>query len=1775
MRTIISFLFIISFAFSTLINVPDEFSTIQAAISFSSDGDTILVHPGTHFGGVNYIGRDILIGSLFIIDGNEDNISNTIIEGGARRGSNAIIFESGETEAAQLIGFTITGGTAGLGGGIHCSSSSSPTLSHLIVTGNHANAEGGGLYCQSSELTITNTIFINNDAEGSGGGLHGDNCTLTMRDVIISENISGGHGAGIYLTGGITDIRNTQIYGNDIIGSSGYYGGGIHDDSITSIYDHVSISDNTTLSDAGGGMYCKSNAELINATFSGNEANGMASAIYFTETYAVMQNCIVWGNIPNNGIAQVVSSSSANVFVHYSNVEYGWLGEGINNIDINPMFTDPISNDYSLQQNSPCIDAGNPDIEYYDPDGTQNDMGAFYYHQESGCMDESAVNYNSDAIVDDGSCIIFIEVQAGDYTFGEGDTLYTIYYDFDIGQFEITNKQYCNFLNDAGNNDIVFIENGNVYGYYSGDDTFPSGNYLLYDLISSNRIQYSNNIFEVIPGYDNHPVVFVTWFGANAFADFYSVRLPTEFEWEKTARGCCDGRTYPWGEIDPTCQLANFYSCGAVTKPVGQTTGNSPFGAEDMTGNVLEWNSNLFGNPYTGYRSVRGGSFASNIDYLQTWRRDGRLQDFNDSYIGFRVAMPVSGCTDDEACNFIQIATIEDGSCLYNDCNGDCGGTAFLDDCGDCTEGNTGLIANSDDSGCGCGVSGPSVFFVDDDDDGIGYAEGVLFCEEMGPNTPNTDYELVPDGWVLTENDNCPYTYNPDQADVDDDGMGDNCDDIYNGQVYLGFGEVDLSSQDYGIVELVYNSDVEIQSVIVQITELQIIDVDTSLEDFIVTLDDESGFINIFSFSGDLLPVTGGEDDVFATVQYEYEPDYYACLDNPTVTAPPGYAIEVTLGDCSIEPDPPLDCAGEFLGSAIVDDCGVCSGGTTDHEANSDMDCAGVCFGDSYEDLCIVCDDNPDNDNETCSGCTDETSLNYDPEAIVDDGSCQFPDIIVPDDFALISDAYASASANEIIFIRPGVYYENIILTSSGESAVQFVGSGQGETIIDGMDIGRVVWVQSGINTEHPLIFRDMTLRNGNAENNGSGMYVEYANVALSNIEIKDCGSSTLGGGMVIRSSEVSMTQVFIHHNFASHNGGGINIDQNSFVVINNSIIQANEADYGGGIMCDQNTTLRISNSILVNNESESGGALYVGSPQSRVYIVNSILSNNSASSHGGGISSQIGTVALVNSIVYDNGYNNISGIIIPSFSDIEYGSYWMSDWSIDLNPMFIDDNQFYLSLDSPCIDAGTQFFVFEGDTLIDLQPGEYEGFAPDMGVHETSQTYLPQPEITTIEDVPDDQGGQLLLQFQRSFYDRDGLNRSNETYTVERWSELPNGDSSWVNVISGTAYGENSYAYLVPTTIDSSLISDGISQYRVIAGMDEGNWGSDTMSSYSVDNIAPAVPTGLLALVDEGTVGLSWDDPVDEDFQYFSIYRAGELIEFTVESQFTDTDPPSIGLITYDVTATDAHGNEGDPSADVTISMEAVTGDFNMDYQINVVDVVELVYIILYGIEPTPIQLQTGDIDNNGVLNVVDVVHLVDLILNLTYSKGQSISHASVTVNPNALRIDSDGQIAGIQLEVEGNYQIEENRLPDGWELYQGYDRIIMISLDGSRLQDEKVFTYSGELKVSNAVIADWHGSDVKLNVITIPSEYGLSPAYPNPFNPITTINYQLPIDTHLRMSVYNMLGQEVALLLDVAMFAGSHSVNWNATNYPSGIYLIRMVTDKYSSTSKVMLLK
>jgi formylglycine-generating enzyme required for sulfatase activity len=224
---------------------------------------------------------------------------------------------------------------------------------------------------------------------------------------------------------------------------------------------------------------------------------------------------------------------------------------------------------------------------------------------------------------------VYVPIPAGEFLMGSPDNVgssdehpqHTVYLDaFWIMQTEVTNAQYAKCV---------------AAGACSAPD--------------NNRWQDA--------AYADHPVIYVDWNQASAYARWAGGRLPTEAEWEKAARGT-DGRTYPWGNEAPAASLANCCEFVNDTTPVGSyPAGASPYGALDMAGNVWEWTADWYDGSYysqspvqtpTGpangnSRVVRGGAYHNDADVVRVALRNWSDPGGRSWVGGFRVASSSPG----------------------------------------------------------------------------------------------------------------------------------------------------------------------------------------------------------------------------------------------------------------------------------------------------------------------------------------------------------------------------------------------------------------------------------------------------------------------------------------------------------------------------------------------------------------------------------------------------------------------------------------------------------------------------------------------------------------------------------------------------------------------------------------------------------------------------------------------------------------------------------------------------------------------------------------------------------------------------------------------------------------------------------------------------------------------------------------------------------------------------------------------------------------------------
>ncbi len=351
---------IVSPAVGVVRDVPSEYGTIQQAIDDSNDGDTVIVHPGLYYERINFNGKNIVVTST---DPNDSRIVGYTILNGDGEGS-VVTFESGETNAAVLTGFTITGGTGTVtstyeditysytdtsGAGIFCRWGS-PTITRNVITNNVAPyseeevevdlgggrrttgwhyewSNGGGIYCSGGAL-VTHNVIYNNSAE-MGGGIYASNL-CTVADNLIYDN-SGRSGGGVYIYSGVL-LNNTIVGNNTDLDPEWGRGGNV---CASFGYDPTSLTlANNLICNArsGAGIYY---------------SNGGGDAIRFNN---------VWGNTPSD-----YGMQDPRTYDLIFGDEVSWTGR-YGNISQDPIFLNSWSQRYHLDPTSPCVSAGDPNF---------------------------------------------------------------------------------------------------------------------------------------------------------------------------------------------------------------------------------------------------------------------------------------------------------------------------------------------------------------------------------------------------------------------------------------------------------------------------------------------------------------------------------------------------------------------------------------------------------------------------------------------------------------------------------------------------------------------------------------------------------------------------------------------------------------------------------------------------------------------------------------------------------------------------------------------------------------------------------------------------------------------------------------------------------------------------------------------------------------------------------------------------------------------------------------------------------------------------------------------------------------------------------------------------------------------------------------------------------------------------------------------------------------------------------------------------------------------
>lgn len=296
--------------------------------------------------------------------------------------------------------------------------------------------------------------------------------------------------------------------------------------------------------------------------------------------------------IPNAPILQTPINGAINVNSEYSPTRpiLSWyVSNGATSytlqVSIDSLFSNFIYNKSDLTSNSQTVGGLADSTVYYWRVNAKNNYGT------SG--------WSSRWSFTTGGCVEWVTIPAGNFKMGSLPTdpyaqtneqpQHTIYLDaYQISKYEVTNSQYADFINNGGYTNSIYwtsegwtwlTTNNIIEPYYWSSGEFNSGLY-----------------------FPKYPVVGISWYEADAYCRWLGVKLPSEAQWEKAARGI-DARYWPWGNTwDPAkcnCSVNALPDTFTYSSPIGFfITGTSPFGCYDMAGNVLEWVNDWYQSDY-------------------------------------------------------------------------------------------------------------------------------------------------------------------------------------------------------------------------------------------------------------------------------------------------------------------------------------------------------------------------------------------------------------------------------------------------------------------------------------------------------------------------------------------------------------------------------------------------------------------------------------------------------------------------------------------------------------------------------------------------------------------------------------------------------------------------------------------------------------------------------------------------------------------------------------------------------------------------------------------------------------------------------------------------------------------------------------------------------------------------------------------------------------------------------------------------------------------------
>jgi len=1682
-------MFLTTNLFAEVINIPDDFESIQVAIDSSENGDTILVSQGEYQTRINFNGKNVIVASHFILDGDEDFITETILDGSNHDGS-IVVFRSGET--ASLIGFTLRGADTDFGGGIYCRGSS-PTISNLIIEQNTVNRNGAGIYVtQFSNPTISNVIIRNNFAGyvGGGFGCYGES-TPTLINCTITNN------------------------------NSDHVGGGLHGHN--------------------------SHLTLENVTVSNNRALHTGGAIYLTQgATADIVDCILWNNEPHEihlvpGIENVTG-----ITVSHSIIDDGQNGLEIwepaeidwqaGNLDVDPEFEDAFAGDFRLTEDSPAIDAGNPESEF-DPDGTRSDMGSIYFHNEDG----QHVLHVPDA---------FETIQGA--------------------------------VDEADDGDIVLVQPGEYVENVVIQDNITVASRVL----STGNRAYTDST--VIDG-DQEDIVVRMTFAASSLIGF-TVRNGLD------NRGIGVGGIHVRGNIEEDQQpllkhlivtenVSEFrtggISCGelvlledvVVSNNEGVSTGGIRITGESVTLRNVKVIDNTGGS---------GGVFALNCDPELTnvlvvgnqgTGDGGGIRLWGSSPTFTNVTVVGNRAEQDEYGNGLTVLSNSHPTIVNS---------IFRD--------NNIFILNREDHNTSVEVSYSD---IEGGEDGIEQGEFAELIWDEGNINADPQFVDVDNGdFHLTDNSPCINGGDPESPE-DPDGTRADMGTFY---FHLEIEREEMAlfvPDDYETIQEAINASQDGDTILVRPGRYEE-NIDFNGKDIIVAslflLTDDPAYIDSTVIDG------GANGEV---VRFTRQETQNALLKGFIITNGSGqegggiycFNANPTIRYCSIFSNVSENGGGgifcynsdpRLINCTVTDNSTEEGGGGMFCKSGSDPTVTNSIFWDNAPEEIVFCEERVANEITVAysditggwdgiivndngwiywrDGNIDEDPLFADPDEgnyhlterspCIDEGDPDSPEepdgsradigahffyqpnadhvLYVPEEYETIQAAIDDAVDGDSVKVAPGEYAENIDF--SGKDIVVIGNPEHPEgTVINGNETGSVVTFANGETEEASLT--GFTLTNGSGTEDGrllrgGGIFCNNATPVIKYCVIQE-NSAIHGGGVYCSSSDIVMSDCVIRNNSAQNpenddegSGGGIFLMDRSDAVLTRLRIEGNQAnDHGAGIICSRISNPIIRNSILMNNSGATAGGGLSFMLSSDPLLENLTIVGNSAENGGGiNVENRCDPI-LLNCIAWNNDPQEIflnAGSVEINYSDVNGGEDEIAvndgevNWgegNIDEDPLFVDveNSNYHLSEGSPCIDAG------DPDT-----PEDPDGTRADMGafyIHQFTVGFRQNWNLISINVSPGPE-----------YYDEDDDHGPDVELMMEQlWIDEDNHHVTLMKDERGRFY--------VPDIPFNNMIPywDLTRGYKVKVDEDcEATWTGDP------------IPADADILVNENWNMIAYFPSYELDMSAPDFYGISPIVDHVIILK------DSRGRF-----AVPGHRFSNIPPLRPT-----------QGYYIKVDE------DVLFNYPPEQEGERIAGVNRHfdSHWDIAPQFHEnMSVLLSVDADDGSQVAAFS-----------GDGQLVGEGVVTNGRAGLAVWGDDPSTDAVEGlkHGNLFQLKLwDGEHESDLSV----SQVIEGNGLIYETDDFTLLETVVQIyiPDRFYLSTPYPNPFNSTTKLTYGLAADADVTLQVFDITGRLVTRLTDSRQDAGVHSTVWNATDIPSGIYFVRMKAGNFVETQKLTLLR